>query len=88
MTSSKVDERLVWLCDEIISATGVTACGYTQTGDAQTMSISDLSFLPSAQGPSVRAVHDQFHGDLLEVSMGPQHPSTHGVFRLVATLDV
>ena len=51
------------------------------------MSISDLSFLPSAQGPSVRAVHDQFHGDLLEVSMGPQHPSTHGVFRMVATLD-
>jgi NADH-quinone oxidoreductase subunit D len=35
----------------------------------------------------VRAVHDQFHGDLLEVSMGPQHPSTHGVFRMVATLD-
>lgn len=38
-------------------------------------------------GPSVRAVHDEFHGDLLEVSMGPQHPSTHGVFRMVATLD-
>ncbi len=27
------------------------------------------------------------HGDLLEVSMGPHHPSTHGVFRMVATLD-
>ena len=26
-------------------------------------------------------------GDLLEVSMGPQHPSTHGVFRMVAKLD-
>lgn len=38
-------------------------------------------------GPTVRQVHDQFHGDLLEVSMGPQHPSTHGVFRMVATLD-
>ncbi|MSU46351.1 MAG: NADH-quinone oxidoreductase subunit D [Lacunisphaera sp.] len=38
-------------------------------------------------GPTVRAVHDQFHGDLLEVSMGPQHPSTHGVFRMVVTLD-
>jgi NADH-quinone oxidoreductase subunit D len=38
-------------------------------------------------GPTVRAVRDQFHGDLLEVSMGPQHPSTHGVFRMVATLD-
>ena len=41
----------------------------------------------SLPGPTVRAVHDQFHGDLLEVSMGPQHPSTHGVFRMVATLD-
>jgi NADH-quinone oxidoreductase subunit D len=32
-------------------------------------------------------VHDEFHGDLLEVSMGPQHPSTHGVFRMIVTLD-
>ena len=35
----------------------------------------------------VRAVHDEFHGDLLEVSMGPHHPSTHGVFRMIVTLD-
>jgi len=26
-------------------------------------------------------------GDLLEVSMGPQHPSTHGVFRMNVALD-
>jgi NADH:ubiquinone oxidoreductase subunit D len=26
-------------------------------------------------------------GDLLEISMGPHHPSTHGVFRMNATLD-
>ncbi len=26
-------------------------------------------------------------GDLLEISMGPQHPSTHGVFRMDVTLD-
>jgi NADH-quinone oxidoreductase subunit D len=32
-------------------------------------------------------VRDAFHGDLLEVSMGPHHPSTHGVFRMVVTLD-
>src|SRR5512138_2990029 len=38
-------------------------------------------------GPTVRAVHDEFHGDLLEISMGPQHPSTHGVFRMNVTLD-
>ncbi|MBL9216053.1 MAG: NADH-quinone oxidoreductase subunit D [Opitutaceae bacterium] len=36
---------------------------------------------------SVRPVHDEFHGDLLEVSMGPHHPSTHGVFRMMVTLD-
>jgi NADH-quinone oxidoreductase subunit D len=40
-----------------------------------------------APGPSVRSVKDPFHGDLLEVSMGPQHPSTHGVFRMDVTLD-
>src|SRR3989454_7274886 len=26
-------------------------------------------------------------GDLLEVAMGPQHPSTHGVFRMDVALD-
>jgi NADH-quinone oxidoreductase subunit D len=46
-----------------------------------------MSLFPASIGPTVRAVHDQFHGDLLEVSMGPQHPSTHGVFRMVVTLD-
>lgn len=44
------------------------------------------AFSPHA-GPTIRAVKDPFHGDLLEVSMGPQHPSTHGVFRMVAVLD-
>jgi NADH-quinone oxidoreductase subunit D len=38
-------------------------------------------------GSHVRPVHDQFHGDLLEISMGPHHPSTHGVFRMQVTLD-
>ena len=51
------------------------------------MSFSDLSPLESSPGPQVRAVHDEFHGDLLEVSMGPHHPSTHGVFRMNVTLD-
>ena len=44
------------------------------------------SFNPPS-GAQVRAVHDAFHGDLLEVSMGPHHPSTHGVFRMMVTLD-
>jgi NADH-quinone oxidoreductase subunit D len=47
----------------------------------------DNAFATAAPGAHVRAVHDEFHGDLLEVSMGPHHPSTHGVFRMVATLD-
>lgn len=54
------------------------------------MSMPPLSTLGSglsAPGPTVRQTHDEFHGDLLEVSLGPQHPSTHGVFRMVATLD-
>ena len=32
-----------------------------------------------AAGAHVTPVNDPFHGDLLEVSMGPHHPSTHGV---------
>ncbi len=50
----------------------------------------DLGHSPlgiGAAGAQVRAVHDEFHGDLLEVSMGPHHPSTHGVFRMIVTLD-
>jgi len=34
-----------------------------------------------AQADAVR------EGDLLTLNMGPQHPSTHGVFRMVLTLD-
>jgi NADH-quinone oxidoreductase subunit D len=45
------------------------------------------SFPSQTSGAHVRAVHDEFHGDLLEVSMGPHHPSTHGVFRMIVTLD-
>ena len=51
------------------------------------MSFSDLSPLESAPGPQIRAVHDEFHGDLLEVSMGPHHPSTHGVLRFIVHTD-
>jgi NADH-quinone oxidoreductase subunit D len=40
--------------------------------------IAAASSLPSASAPE---------GDLLEVSMGPHHPSTHGVFRMQVTLD-
>ncbi len=55
------------------------------------MIAADLSALSSqlsaTPGAHVREVHDDFHGDLLEVSMGPHHPSTHGVFRMIVTLD-
>ena len=51
------------------------------------LDISHSSFPTQSGGSHVRAVHDEFHGDLLEVSMGPHHPSTHGVFRMIVTLD-
>lgn len=47
----------------------------------------NVTALGDDEGAHVRAVHDEFHGDLLEVSMGPHHPSTHGVFRMMVTLD-
>jgi len=49
--------------------------------------VTHHSSLEPHSGSHVRAVHDEFHGDLLEVSMGPHHPSTHGVFRMMVTLD-
>ena len=30
---------------------------------------------------------DPLHGELLQINMGPQHPATHGVLRLMLTLD-
>ena len=33
------------------------------------------------------AMTSRLEGELLEVSMGPQHPSTHGVFRMNVALD-
>ncbi len=30
---------------------------------------------------------DPLHGELLTLNMGPQHPATHGVLRLVVTMD-
>ena len=30
---------------------------------------------------------DPLHGELLKINMGPQHPATHGVLRLMMELD-
>src|SRR2546425_13145743 len=47
--------------------------------------------LPSQRSPSMRPVppetEDALHGDTMVINMGPSHPSTHGVLRLVLTLD-
>ncbi len=51
------------------------------------MSATNTLAVHPESAASVRAVNDSFHGDLLEVSMGPHHPSTHGVFRMMVTLD-
>ncbi|KAB2675614.1 MAG: NADH-quinone oxidoreductase subunit D [Verrucomicrobia bacterium] len=37
--------------------------------------------------PRVDHEGTELEGDMLEVSMGPQHPSTHGVFRMDVVLD-
>jgi NADH-quinone oxidoreductase subunit D len=45
---------------------------------------------PSTRGYEVfpkKAGNGEFGGELLEISMGPQHPSTHGVFRMDVVLD-
>src|SRR6266446_10697179 len=37
--------------------------------------------------PEPPAGQDAVHGETMVVNMGPSHPSTHGVLRLVLTLD-
>ncbi|HEU4400668.1 MAG TPA: NADH dehydrogenase (quinone) subunit D [Candidatus Polarisedimenticolia bacterium] len=37
--------------------------------------------------PALPEGEDALHGDQMVVNMGPSHPSTHGVLRLVLTLD-
>jgi NADH-quinone oxidoreductase subunit D len=49
------------------------------------MSVTKQVFEYSPTAPP--AGDDPLHGELLTLNMGPQHPATHGVLRLVVTLD-
>ena len=42
---------------------------------------------PPGMGPSLPAGEDALRGEQMVINMGPSHPSTHGVLRLVVTLD-
>src|SRR6266436_7477133 len=42
---------------------------------------------PPSLHPEPPAGEDALHGDQVILNMGPSHPSTHGVLRLVVTLD-
>jgi NADH-quinone oxidoreductase subunit D len=48
--------------------------------------MSATGFHELAQAPP-RGMTSSLEGELLEISMGPQHPSTHGVFRMNVALD-
>ena len=47
---------------------------------------STLETIEAMERPPVR-MSSRLEGELLEVSMGPQHPSTHGVFRMNVALE-
>ncbi len=42
---------------------------------------------PPGMPPALPRDEDAVHGDRMVINMGPSHPSTHGVLRLVLTLD-
>ncbi len=48
--------------------------------------MSATGFHELDQAPS-RGMTSRLDGELLEISMGPQHPSTHGVFRMNVALE-
>src|SRR5881409_285289 len=45
------------------------------------------AFHELTEAPTQPLMTTRFDGELMEVSMGPQHPSTHGVFRMNVALD-
>src|SRR5437763_13834963 len=49
------------------------------------MSATIQTLEPAERPPTTMS--SRIDGELLEVSMGPQHPSTHGVFRMNVALD-
>jgi NADH-quinone oxidoreductase subunit D len=49
--------------------------------------MSATGFHELDQAPSPPGMSSRLEGELLEISMGPQHPSTHGVFRMNVALD-
>src|SRR5689334_16157528 len=52
-----------------------------------TIRMSATGFHELDQAPSPPGMTSRLEGELLEISMGPQHPSTHGVFRMNVALD-
>ncbi|HEV8119914.1 MAG TPA: NADH-quinone oxidoreductase subunit D, partial [Candidatus Polarisedimenticolia bacterium] len=49
--------------------------------------MSDLSPPPPSMAAELPPGEDALHGEQVVINMGPSHPSTHGVLRLVVTLD-
>src|SRR5437763_575127 len=57
--------------------------GKRHRATAMTATIQTLE--PAERPPTTMS--SRLDGELLEVSMGPQHPSTHGVFRMNVALE-
>src|ERR1044071_2600333 len=55
--------------------------------DTVANSIPDLPAPRSYEIHHLASTNGELPGEVLEVSMGPQHPSTHGVFRMDVVLD-
>ena len=49
------------------------------------MSATIQTLEPAERPPTTMGA--RLEGELMEVSMGPQHPSTHGVFRMNVALE-
>ena len=58
--------------------------GFTLEGWSETADKAVYDSLPTGGHGSTQ---EGMRTDLVTVNLGPQHPSTHGVFRIVATLD-
>jgi NADH-quinone oxidoreductase subunit D len=55
--------------------------------DPATRAAEAAGMLPSTAAPDAAQELDELHGEKMVLNMGPSHPSTHGVLRIVLELD-
>jgi len=79
------ETRAPYLDSETTNSTGATLAGFRAAEDLLIPGIEDV--VQSSTGHHAPHGTDAVNNQTMVLNMGPQHPSTHGVLRLVIELD-